>query len=1750
MRALLSLLICISFVPTFGQSESISASKYTGCIPFSVSFSYTGGSATSYLWDFGNGKTSTVASPSISYEALGSYEVKLTVNKSDGSSSQLTLPKIIKAIAYPEVKFSTAATSVCINSPIDFFNTTTDAVRYVWDFGDGKTSVEKNPQHTYTKSGKYTVSLIAYNEEECSKVLTKTNLVEVIGVEEILIAADDRNSCISSPTVSFDTSVDYDSYAWDFGDGGTSNLSNPVHTYTQTGAYDISVEVTSENGCSAKKSFDKFIHIYDLPNPIIAQSDSIICEGSVIDFSGNFKTTDAVLWQFSDGFTTDKKQFSKDFTDAGIYTYTVQVTSKEGCTNTIIPENSIDVKNISQPDIDLGITEGCIPFVGHLVNNTPGVLSSEWVINGKKLVGPSTDFELNDPGKYSLKAILTYSSGCTKTVEYDSIFNIYSAKNKIIASSISGCSPVEIEFTLEDQKVTNPFWEIGGITSTEINPVLTFDNPGEYPVSVHFINKFGCDQQLNLKNMIRVFPNEIEYDTPEQVTTCQSTEVFFNGDVGKDFWEWDFGDGVKSNEPHPVHSYEKIGTYTVTLRTNNIHGCESYIDNYNQIEVDKVEAKITSNLVDTTAGCPNFTIQFNTEKKTGASYFWDFENGTTSTDQNPIIDFSTNGQTNVQLTVTNENGCSNTTSQLISSPWPYCSLDDEEGDNQFADTTFVYKHIIKLCGSPAEVNFTNPRWQAESWLWDFGDGTNSTEKFPSHIYTNDGHYYVGLISYYDNGNIDTLDVYSEVIIEKPNANFSYLEEFNCSGYTVTFNQDIDNYKSTTWDFGDGQLSLDSNPTHTYKEQGVYQVSLKVEDASGCTSKVLKNVIVGNDYVIFDYPTNLCENDSLIINHNIKGFETLVWDFGDGEVSTEDLPVHAYKNAGTYQIQVKAHGLDGCSQNITLPEEVTYNTPKADFIVNKTDGCNSLNVTFTNNSTDASSFLWLFGDSSTSSKVNVSHQYNSGTYDVELIATNNSCSNTLSRKNLIVVDSISADFSYSQEQTCLPAKVDFINNSKNAVSWQWDFGDGTISTEENPSHIFNSVPDKPVQLTAISDSGCSITVKKQINSFLTVDFAVSNTEICKGQELVFNNQSKGAKSYIWDFGDGTTSDLINPVHTFSEPGLYDITLIATSIDGCNDKVVKTSYIKVNYVEAEFEIGETDSKCAPLLIDFTNNSKNATQYHWDFGDGAFSSSVDPIHVYSDIGQFDVTIIASDDIGCSDTLIVKDAISSKGPNSKIVLSDSIVCHPDQITFNDTSTVAVRWEWLFGDGNSSSLKSPSHEYELPGVYDISLVSYDDNGCNQFTKFDSVVVIPTPKASFEVDTYNQCLPVSIDITNKSSNLQNPTFKWLFGDDETSTLENPEHTYTKPGVYQIKMEVSNEGFCTDSFELSEKITVYDTTFRKQPDIYRISVIDNQEIDINYDEYKLNNLKYHVLYKKCTFEPDYLPYDTLWSTSNDLYRDLNVKLNENPYHYKIQSQGYCYEPAPLEDLIQYKTIYVKSELIRDSIQLTWNHYEGHDFENYLVSRRPEGGDWEPVEVISKDQNSYKENEALCPGEYYYCVRALNLNGSQYYSESNFSSITVEKNMFEQQHVNIVRTTVVDDQSILTEWNEPTIASDKVVGYDILRKNGNEFELIDYVPKGITSYYDEEVDVQSESFTYQIRVINECDIETTLSGESNSILLQKTTDNYVNKLNWTPYQGWHGGVSKYKLQKLDEYGQWITVEEIDSTNFKTVIDLSKE
>ncbi|HXU27339.1 MAG TPA: PKD domain-containing protein, partial [Bacteroidia bacterium] len=788
--------------------------------------------------------------------------------------------------------------------------------------------------------------------------------------------------------------------------------------------------------------------------------------------------------------------------------------------------------------------------------------------------------------------------------------------------------------------------------------------------------------------------------------------TFTNSTLGANSYNWNFGNGSTSTSVSPTQTFSNNTTstitYTTTLVGTSAAGCKDSVKHTIKV-FGKPIASFGSNAL---ASCAPFNVTFTNSSTAAINYLWNFGDGSATTTSVTPTHFyqNTTGflqNYTVTLHVTNAGGCQDSTKQVVQA---------------YPQAQFNFSSLPDSGCTQLHVNFPAAAG-AVSYQWDFGDGSpTSTGANPSHIFTNTTAatqtFTVQLIATNAFNCVDSVKqpIY---VFPKPTSSFIQSKDSGCANLAVTFTNSATNATSYNWYFGDGGNSTFTNPGHTYSPtvtvRDTFQISLVSYNIHGCTDTAKKKLIVFPKVTAhFTCDTIGCSLlKSTFVNSSQNAF-VYAWDFGDGSlISTATNPTHTYTNTTnatlTYTATLYADSKYGCT-DIFNKVITVLPKPVASFSLNVNTGCSFFTPVITNNSVGDTGVVWNFGDGGGSISANPVHTFTNtaltkDSFNVQLIVTNASACKDTIKKYVYVLPKVRASFT-CDTIGCSPFKSTFINSTQGANGYTWNFGDATTtSVATNPVHNYtnstNGIKTYTAQLIGNNSFNCADTATQKITIYPkpTASFSLNISSGCSSFTPIITNNSLGDTGVVWNFGDGGTSILANPVHSFTNTALtkdsFNVQLVVSNAFGCKDTTKK--YVSVfPKVHASF-ISDTIG-CSPLKVTFINSTQGASGYVWSFGDvTAGSTATNPVHVYTNttsvVKTYTAQLIGTNSFNCSDTAKEKITVFPK-PIASFILSADSGCTPVTPTFTNNSAGASSVFWDFGDGTTSTFSSPNHTF------------------------------------------------------------------------------------------------------------------------------------------------------------------------------------------------------------------------------------------------------------------------------------------------------------------------------------------------------------------------------------------------------------------------------------------------------------------------
>jgi gliding motility-associated-like protein len=817
-----------------------------GCVPYTINptpnVTTVDGVAT-YLWDFGDGVTSTAQTPSHTYTIQGNYTVKLFITTIDGCTDSSVLVNAVVVGNKSPANFSALPLSQCVSQNIQFTNLTVPSDRWLWDFGDGiGISNTQNPLHAYQDTGKFNVQLIAWNNG-CADTITKYSYITILPP---IARFTNSFNCTNKLQVNFtDKSVLPQSWFWDFGDGTTSILQNPTHTYTAYGSYYVTLTVT--NGSCGHTKGNTVTLFNEIPN--ISPLNDTICTNQLATFrvtGVDLANITSYFWDYGDGTSGfGGSTVIHNYLLPNLYTVTLTITDNRGCPATVVKTNLIRVWGPTA-NFSFKPTEGCKPLSVNFNDLTvpDGVHPAkkwEWDFGDgiTQIYNTPPFIHIYDTtGYFSPRLLVTDSYGCIN-VTYGSLGPVFITKPKAVFSTPDSltCIGKNVVFTNASTGVgLSHIWNFGDFTnSTLVNPTKLYNADGAYTVKLFVTDVNGCIDSTIKTNYIKVRTVKAAFTVSDSISSCAPFEVIFtNTSLYSTSAKWFFGDGTSSTLAQPAHYYNTAGTYIARLAVAGPGGCVDTIDK-KIILYDSVATLTYTPLI----GCSPLSVAFRARTPGPVTYIWDLNDGSTvkTTDSNLVYNYLLGGNFLPKVILEDQTGCQIAVTGI--------------------DTIYVTRSVVKFIASDSllcdsgTVKFTDSTTSnrpISGYRWAFGDGGTSTAQNPSHKYTAPGLYTVQLIVSTTNGCEDTLTrpgyikvVASPVIDIIGNIPTCMQQQLTFKGIVVR--PDTSALK-WVWDFGNGKTSIVQNPLPVrYDTAGNYALQLIVTNSSGCTDTAKKDVLI-------------------------------------------------------------------------------------------------------------------------------------------------------------------------------------------------------------------------------------------------------------------------------------------------------------------------------------------------------------------------------------------------------------------------------------------------------------------------------------------------------------------------------------------------------------------------------------------------------------------------------------------------------------------------------------------------------------------------------------------------------------------------------------------------------------------------------------------------------------------------------------------------------------------------------------------
>ena len=1654
---------------------NFTATPTAGAPPLLVSFDASAstdsdGQIVSYAWDFGDGTTGTGVTAAHTYNAVGTFTAQLIVTDDSAASDTFTVAINVNANQPPTAVFT--ATPITGNAPLLVnvdANASTDAdgtiLAYAWDFGDGTLATGVTANHTYALAGNYTVQLIITDDggalDTATAVITVTPPVGTDRIADLRIVDTldcDNNTFTatlqirSSNTQVFNLGTSsilvnynqaalqysgYESYTFDGSDQCIAGVASSwdVHAIDGTsvpGSFNLTMVLNNEGqGCPEVNgtewisigkitynildnsldpaiAYDSLNTNFNVDQPNdgtetvgknqligVSGADVLSCDSAnippialfiadplagapplLVNFNASASNDPdgqivSYAWDFGDGTQGTGVVAAHTYTVAGTYTARLIVTDDSAASDTFTVAINVNGGNIA-PEATFTATPptGNAPlsvFLDATGSNDPdgNIVSYEWDFgDGTIGTGDTTTHIFADAGTYNVRLIVTDDSAASDTFIVAILVNPgvgnQAPTATFTATPPTGNAPLSVFLdatasTDPDGQIVSYVWDFGdGTTGTGDTTTHIFTNAGTYNVQLIVTDDSAASDTF----LVTIIVNPgVGNQAPVATFTATPTVgappllVSFDATASNDpdgqivSYIWDFGDGTTGTGVTAAHTYNAVGTYTAQLIvTDDSAASDTFTVAINVNANQPPTAVFTA--TPTTGAAPllvNVDASASTDPDGNIlAYDWDFGDGTVGTGPTSNHTYLLAGIYTIQLIITDDGGARDTATTVITVTPPVGTdriadlrmVDTLDCDNNTFTATLQIRssntQVFNLGTSSILVNYNDAAIQYDSYESYTFDGSDQciagvASSWDAHaidgnsvpgvfnltmILNNEGQgcpevngtdwVSIGKITFsiLDN-NLDPAVAYdssnTNFNVDEPNDGTQVVGKGNLLGLSgtllscdstnippialfiadplagappllVNFNASASNdpdgqIVSYAWDFGDGTQGTGVVAAHTYTVAGTYTAQLIVTDDSAAsdTFTIAINVNGGNIAPEATFtatpPTGnaplsvfLDATGSNDPDGNIVSYE---WDFGDGTIGTGDTTSHIFANAGTYNVRLIVTDDSAASDTffvaIVVNPGVGNQAPTATFTATPPTGNAPLSVFLDatgSNDPDGNivSYEWDFGDGTIGTGDTTSHLFaNAGTYNVRLIVTDDSAASDTFFVAIVVNPGVgnqapTATFTATPPTGNAPLSV-FLDATGsndpdgNIVSYEWDFGDGTIGTGDTTSHIFANAGTYNVRLIVTDDSAASDTFFVAIvvnpgagnqaptatftatpptgNAPLSVFFDATGSSDPDGQIL----------SYAWDFGDGALGTGDTTSHIFANAGTYNVRLIVTDDSAASDTFIVAILVNPgvgNQAPTATFTATPPTGNAPLSVFLdatasTDPDGQIVSYVWDFGDGTTGTGDTTTHIFTNAGTYNVQLIVTDDSAASDTflvtIIVNPGVGNQAPVATFTATPTVGAPPLLVSFdatasNDPDGQIVSYAWDFGDGTTGTGVTAAHTYNAVGTYTAQLIVTDDSAASDtFTVAINVNANQPPTAVFSATPTTGAAPLLVNVdasasTDSDGNIL--AYDWDFGDGTVGTGPTSNHTYLLAGIYTIQLIITDDGGARDT----------------------------------------------------------------------------------------------------------------------------------------------------------------------------------------------------------------------------------------------------------------------------------------------------------------------------------------------------------------
>ncbi|MCC6817385.1 MAG: PKD domain-containing protein, partial [Bacteroidia bacterium] len=1543
----------------------------------------------------------------------------------------------------------------CIGQPLLFKDLSTlgDTIisQWTWDFGDGLLGSINAPSHAYSYSGQFNIGLTVTDAHGCKSLVSKPKYLRIKPTPKPSFNLDNDYSCqLPGVFSATNTSSGNNAYKWICSDGSSATSNNFKTNISSYGLYTITLQATKD-ACTAQVS--KKVNVQKLSSKF-SLDQGTVCEGTEIKFDNTTTPISQSIkynWDFGDGVTDTAKNPKHTFISVGKYRVKLSVTNGK-CTDSIIQTYTVNpVPNVTVNVLD---SIGCkaphsveFKIVGNDYASSlwkfGDETSEKYFTRGSKI---SHGYFKN--GAFIVNATILNSYGCAQNISLDQRVKIGTQFINVRPNKFYGCLPKDTVYTLEmhtDQPVESINWKFGDTTKqfTGESVHRYFQKPGNFLVHVEVKTYQGCvlidTAEVSVGNkyvptffikdkdicgtQIVEFENTT-HDSIKKIVRFSFDNIDqFNGDTGNTF---DIDRKLITTARGGRHVFRMFahhfGCSTPSEVTDTVYAHGPYLS----LSIKSLD-------------CRNSRVLLT------PSYSWGnrFELWKDDTIPMPLKGAFTQEWDPNKYVLKGWNDTFKCFGEISPMGPPF-----------FDVQLYTTARKNQDC-APAIVNFTsNVLPKKVKWLINdkdsiFGKNVNFTFKEP------------GIKNIIAVGIFDSIDcpdtVRMSINIKGVKLRSSVVNVGNCMPYTINL---IDSSVGTdvdvhTFMVNDSVIEVSQKVTPftiSSLSSGVTSIKVKhiVSSPDGCSSE--KEFEVPYKGPVVDYEIKrftICDTPVFYFKAFIDSTHSSLplsfhWKTDRGFESTAQNANKKFTEMGMHFLTLTVSDNNGCKTIYSDSFEVSPNMLSPQFNANPTGRfCPPLECSFLDKSktfvSDIVSWEWDFGDGTGSNLKNPKKLYLiPGSYDITLKVTSRSgCTATIKKPAYVIVNGPRGHYDFDRGDACLPHTVEFRGTALDSAAMEWDLGDGVVRQGNYFKHIYN-LPGRYIPAMILSDTlGCKYTLPPidtiEIFAYPEANFTLNG--LCLKQPIAVSNNSKShhenpnLKSTWFLDNKETKLNSDSSIHPKGR-GINIIRLIVENIGTCKDTFEKP--IRIFAPETDFSIHDKFA-CLGLPLTLLNSTKSDTgivKFDWDFGDGEKSIGKDQKHTYTSPGKYNIQLIATDVMGCKDT-IYKPEIAVVGDTLEPL---PILIRRASVINNSRTELVFESYKGFDFTNYSVYKFKNGQYSLltnltnpmDTVVLDNMVNTLDNSycykvrmrnlclyqsemaltkehCTMETKaeglFERNLVKWSPYIGFDSIARYEIWRTESSDRNAYVFLDTVSSKELNYLDTNFTCFVSQH-------YLIKA-IQKGGF--KEYSKSDTALATPSTINTtRPNLaWRVTVEDN---DYALLEWKNNAWSRHgirgYLIEKCFSDGRKYNSDIYMDVNSISLSDLKVKVNEQSYVYRMRAVDNCQDTTPWSNYSQ--TILLKGyfDPISNKPALKWNPYKewNQGIARYEIDRLRPDGHFEMIASVPYTVYSFIDQsaESSCVPNYIYRVRAISNWQNDYdtlaISVSNHAQVYPQSKLF--------------------------------------------------------------------------------------------------------------------------------------------------------